>query len=140
MEDRTVNRLLDSFTLWKTVCSSRLLGHVQFILLLNKTDLLAARLKAGVQFSSYVKSYKDENDPTRVVECAYLTAVPFLLRTDQMCADLKKKFTAMHHHHSPTERKLHVHSTCAINIDTTSAVLSRSTSSFLLSFLLVSIP
>ena len=88
LEDRTVNRLvrpdsndscegistciapqLDSFNLWKTVCSSKLLSSIQFILLLNKTDILDARLKAGVQFASYVKSYRGENDLTPVTEC-----------------------------------------------------------------------
>ena len=69
LEDHSVNRLLDSFTLWKTVSSSKLLASVQFILLLNKTDILAARLAAGVQFASYVKSYKDTNDPVHVTDC-----------------------------------------------------------------------
>ncbi|KAI0746950.1 guanine nucleotide binding protein, alpha subunit [Daedaleopsis nitida] len=107
IEDRSVNRLLDSFTLWKTVCSSRLLGNTQFILLLNKTDILSARLQSGIRFSDYIKSYKNENDPLHVTEY------------------LRKKFVAMHYHHSPQPRQLHVHSTCAINIDMTSAVLTR---------------
>ena len=89
LEDRTVNRLvgllvprpslfldtyrgqLDSFNLWKTVCSSKLLSSTQFILLMNKTDILDARLKSGIQFSSYVKSYKDDNDLLHVTDCAY---------------------------------------------------------------------
>ncbi|RDX54681.1 G-protein alpha subunit [Lentinus brumalis] len=107
LEDRTVNRLLDSFNLWKTVCTSKLLGSTQFILLLNKTDILEARLKSGIQFSSYVKSYKEGNDLPHVIEY------------------LRKKFIAMHHHHSPQPRQLHVHSTCAVDIDTTLAVLMR---------------
>ncbi|KAI1798059.1 G-protein alpha subunit [Ganoderma leucocontextum] len=116
-EDRGVNRLLDSFNLWKTVCSSKLLTSVQFILLLNKTDILDARLKAGVNFASYVKSYKDANDLAHVTEY------------------LRMKFIAMHHHHSPERRTLHVHSTCAINIDTTSAVLVRIRDTILLHYL-----
>ncbi|KAI0635319.1 G-alpha-domain-containing protein [Trametes polyzona] len=107
VEDRSVNRLMDSFSTWKTVCSSRLLATVQFILLLNKTDLLDSRLKAGVQFSKYVESYKGENTTEEVIEY------------------MKRKLAAIHRHHSPQHRKLHVHSTCAINIDTTSAVLMR---------------
>ncbi|KAI0371216.1 G-alpha-domain-containing protein [Pilatotrama ljubarskyi] len=105
LEDRSVNRLLDSFNTWKTICSSKLLTSVQFILLLNKTDLLDARLKMGVHFSDYVKSYKGENTAEQVIDY------------------LKRKFAAIHHHHSPQHRKLHVHTTCAININTTSAVL-----------------
>lgn len=61
---------MDSFNAWKTVCSSPLLESVQFILLLNKTDLLDARLKSGMQFSTYVESYKGENDTEHVTDCA----------------------------------------------------------------------
>ncbi|KAI0777274.1 G-alpha-domain-containing protein [Trametes elegans] len=107
-EDRGVNRLLDSFNTWKIICASKLLVSVQFILLLNKMDLLEARLRAGIRFSDYVKSYKGKNTTEHVTDY------------------LKRKFTAIHVHHSPQDRKLHIHSTCAINIDTTSAVLMRS--------------
>ncbi|EJF63820.1 G-protein alpha subunit [Dichomitus squalens LYAD-421 SS1] len=118
LEDRAVNRLLDSFNLWKTICSSRLLSSIQFILLLNKTDILEARLQAGVQFSSYVKSYRGENDLMSVTDY------------------LRKKFIAMHHHHSPEPRQLHVHTTCAINIDMTSAVLMRIRDAILVTYLM----
>ncbi|CDO73675.1 hypothetical protein BN946_scf185015.g3 [Trametes cinnabarina] len=70
-EDRNVNRLTDSFTTWKTICSSKLLASVQFILLLNKMDILDARLKAGIQFSDDVKGYKGENDLEHVTECEF---------------------------------------------------------------------
>ena len=40
-EDRRVNRLEDSYQLWKTICSSKLLGKAQIILFLNKIDLRA---------------------------------------------------------------------------------------------------
>ncbi len=89
VEDRAINRLvrlvihkswceclrlhgiqMDSFNAWKTVYSSPLLASVQFILLLNKTDLLDARLKSGMQFSTYVESYKGENDREHVTDCA----------------------------------------------------------------------
>ena len=60
---------MDSFNLWKAICSSRLLAAVQFILLLNKTDILASRLNAGIQFSSFVTNYRGANDPASVTEC-----------------------------------------------------------------------
>ncbi|EIW55473.1 G-alpha-domain-containing protein [Trametes versicolor FP-101664 SS1] len=107
VEDRAINRLMDSFNAWKTVCSSPLLASVQFILLLNKTDLLDARLKSGMQFSTYVESYKGENDSEHVTDY------------------LKRKLAAIHRHHSPQQRKLHVHCTCAIDIDNTSPILMR---------------
>ncbi|KAI0827094.1 guanine nucleotide binding protein, alpha subunit [Trametes gibbosa] len=106
-EDRNVNRLMDSFTTWKTICSSKLLAAVQFIMLLNKTDLLEARLKAGIRFSKYVESYTGPDELESVTDY------------------LRRKLAAIHRHHSPAPRKLHVHCTCAIDIDTTSAVLMR---------------
>lgn len=35
-EDRRVNRLEDSYALWKMICSSKLLARTQIILFLNK--------------------------------------------------------------------------------------------------------
>ncbi|KAH9933905.1 guanine nucleotide binding protein, alpha subunit [Fomitopsis serialis] len=88
LEDRRMNRLLDSFNLWKTICMSRLLKGTTFILLLNKSDILQSKLEAG--------SYKDgPNDPDHVSEY------------------LKRKFVAMCKHNSARERQLHVHVTCA---------------------------
>ena len=94
-EDRSVNRLVrplraiaqpaltarfvlpgtrlqwDSFYIWNTICSSRLLNNVTFVLLLNKLDLLDAKLKAGIQFRRFVTSYKDKpNETDSVVGCA----------------------------------------------------------------------
>ncbi|GBE87528.1 G-protein alpha subunit [Sparassis crispa] len=108
LEDRSVNRLLDSFNLWKTICSSKLLGDKNFILLLNKSDILKTKLESGVSFVRYVKSYNDEpNDAEHVSEY------------------LKRKFVSMHRHLSPRRRHLHVHITCAIDISVMSAVLVR---------------
>lgn len=38
-EDKRVNRLEDSFQLWKMICSCKLLDSAQIILFLNKVDL-----------------------------------------------------------------------------------------------------
>ncbi|PSS18928.1 hypothetical protein PHLCEN_2v3144 [Hermanssonia centrifuga] len=46
-EDPTVNSLLDSFQIWKTICESKLLADATFILFLNKMDLLKVKLNAG---------------------------------------------------------------------------------------------
>lgn len=42
---------LDSFQIWKTICESKLLGNATFILLLNKMDLLRAKLQSGERVS-----------------------------------------------------------------------------------------
>ncbi|KAH9921380.1 G-protein alpha subunit [Amylocystis lapponica] len=93
LEDPDLNRLLDSFNLWQTICASKLLVKATFVLLLNKCDILKAKLDAGVSFARHVKSYKDPNDFEHVSDY------------------LKRKFTTMHKHHMPRTRSLHVHLT-----------------------------
>lgn len=61
-EDRRVNRLEDSFLLWKAVCSSKLLAKTQLVLFLNKCDLLDKKLRAGVQVKDYVPSFGDRSN------------------------------------------------------------------------------
>ena len=73
MQDPRVNRLEDSFQLWKSVIESKLLAHVNIVLFLNKCDLLKAKLAGGVRFASHVVSYGDRpNDFESVSKCAYL--------------------------------------------------------------------
>lgn len=57
--------------LWRMICSNPLLASVDLILLLNKIDILDAQLKAGVQFSNYVTSYKKDlpNETAAVSRC-----------------------------------------------------------------------
>jgi len=72
-EDPKVNRLEDSFILWKTICSSKLLATTQLILFLNKCDLLEQKLRRGVQVKKYLPSYGDRlNEAMAVV--AYFRA------------------------------------------------------------------
>ncbi|KAI0356189.1 G-protein alpha subunit [Trametes cingulata] len=97
-EDRSVNRLQDSMELWETVCRSKLLSHATFILLLNKVDLLRAKLKAGIQFSDYVTNY-DRDQPNDV---------------DSVAHYLRRAMMDIHRLYSPRKRQLHVHMTCAI--------------------------
>lgn len=69
-EDRKVNRLEDSYMLWKLVCLSKLLAKTQIILFLNKCDLLDQKLKSGVQVKNYVRSFGDrQNDVETVSKC-----------------------------------------------------------------------
>ena len=89
-EDSTVNRLVrahssehdvsmltpmnqpqfDSMELWETVCKSKLLANAMFILLLNKADILYAKLKAGIKFEDYVASYHGRpNKAEYVADC-----------------------------------------------------------------------
>lgn len=81
-----MNRLEDSFDLWKEVCSSKLLTKTQAILFLNKIDLLEKKLRAGVKFKQYVTSYGDRpNDLDSVTLCECLSVF-------HGCARLMKKW------------------------------------------------
>lgn len=71
-EDRSVNRLEDSFLLWKSVCSNKLLGKTQLVLFLNKCDLLEKKLRSGVALKKYMPSYGERaNDKAAVTECEF---------------------------------------------------------------------
>jgi len=107
-EDEGVNRLTDSLRLWQTICSNKLLAEVEFVLFLNKLDILDAKLKAGVQFSSFVTSYVDKPNETKPV-AKYLLDV----------------FVSLHQQYSPKRRKLHPHLTCAVDTRATSSIIVR---------------
>jgi guanine nucleotide-binding protein subunit alpha len=87
-EDESVNRLVptfpvlwedpltlfqtDSLRLWQLICSNKILAEVEFVLFLNKLDILDAKLKSGIQFSSFVTSYKNKPNETKpVARCMY---------------------------------------------------------------------
>ena len=74
-EDRRVNRLEDSFMLWRAVAASKLLARTAIVLFLNKCDLLERKLRAGVRVRDFVHSYGDRpNDVEHAVKCAYWSA------------------------------------------------------------------
>ncbi|OCH92456.1 G-protein alpha subunit [Obba rivulosa] len=95
-EDKSVNRLRDSMKLWKTICKSKALAGAKFILLLNKCDILKAKLDSGIKFSDYVTVYEGGNT------------------FEDVTSYLKRSFQVIHKEYSPRKRELHVHLTCAI--------------------------
>ncbi|GJJ15916.1 hypothetical protein Clacol_010195 [Clathrus columnatus] len=90
-----VNRLEDTFKLWKIICSSPLLTSVSFVLLLNKVDILQQKIDSGVRFGRYVKSYTGKNNWENVAKY------------------LKTKFKAVQRELSPAPRLFYAHITCA---------------------------
>ncbi|KAG8889910.1 hypothetical protein FRB98_001956 [Tulasnella sp. 332] len=58
-EDRTMNRLQDSLTLWTELCKNKILAEVPLVLFLNKSDLLKKKIESGVQLKKYIPSYGD---------------------------------------------------------------------------------
>lgn len=70
-EDSRVNRLEDSYQLWRSVCSSPLLASTQIILFLNKCDLLRNKLKRGARIRDSIPSFGDrKNDTVTAMKCA----------------------------------------------------------------------
>ncbi|KAF9264328.1 G-alpha-domain-containing protein [Marasmius fiardii PR-910] len=70
LEDATVNRLQDSLSIWKAICSSKLLTETTLVCFLNKCDLLRKKLRSGIRFRDYVPAFGDDtpNDSTSVVK------------------------------------------------------------------------
>jgi guanine nucleotide-binding protein subunit alpha len=106
-EDKEVNRLEDSYLLWRTVCSSKLLAKTQIILFLNKCDLLQAKLKRGVLIKDHIPSYGNRSND----------AVTVTKYFQQHFKDISK-------HHSPTPRPFFGHLTSIIDTKATAATLA----------------
>jgi hypothetical protein len=69
-EDRRINRLEDSYLLWKSVCTSRILAKTEIILFLNKCDLLHNKIKRGMCIKDHIPSYGSrKNDTITVMRC-----------------------------------------------------------------------
>ncbi|EIM79929.1 G-alpha-domain-containing protein [Stereum hirsutum FP-91666 SS1] len=105
-EDRKVNRLEDSFLLWKAVCSSRLLSKVQLILFLNKCDLLQRKLKRGSQLRQYIPTYGDRpNDLANVAKY------------------FRQQFREMSRRYSPEQRSFYSFLTSVVDVKSTAVTL-----------------
>ncbi|KAF7973435.1 hypothetical protein HWV62_15124 [Athelia sp. TMB] len=79
-EDPRVNRVRDSLLLWAGICASELLKDVQFVLFLNKCDILSRKLKERTadgarahRVKDYFPAFGDAKQETKAVgECACL--------------------------------------------------------------------
>jgi guanine nucleotide-binding protein subunit alpha len=106
VEDKSVNRLEDSYLLWKSVCACKLLAKTQLILFLNKCDLLQAKLMRGVKIRDCVPSFGD--------------------RKNEISAATKyfqQHFKEISRQHSPVPRPLYIHLTSVIDTRSTAATL-----------------
>ncbi|KAF6750577.1 guanine nucleotide binding protein, alpha subunit [Ephemerocybe angulata] len=59
-EGPRINKLEDSFFIWKTVCSSRFLSETALILVMNKCHLLKKKLEGGTRVVDYLPAYGTE--------------------------------------------------------------------------------
>ncbi|PIL25815.1 hypothetical protein GSI_11568 [Ganoderma sinense ZZ0214-1] len=107
VEDRRINRLEDSFMLWKAVVSSKLLAKTSVVLFLNKCDLLEQKLLSGVKVKDFVHSYGDR--PNDVAHATKYFAQHF--------RDILRK-------HSPEPRPFRVHMTSVVDTKATAVTLA----------------
>ncbi|TFK34970.1 G-protein alpha subunit [Crucibulum laeve] len=106
LEDSRVNRLEDSFLLWRTVCSSKLLSKTPLILFLNKCDLLKRKLRSGVLVKNYLPSFANRpNDAPTVVKY------------------LKEKFRDISKQYSPEPRVTYYYATSVTDTKATATTL-----------------
>ncbi|KAG8905207.1 hypothetical protein FRB99_000476 [Tulasnella sp. 403] len=94
-EDRQVNRLEDSITLWADLCRNRILAKVPLVLFLNKCDRLKAKLESGVSLRNWVPSYGSERANDFATASAYFYS----------------KFEYIKKSHSPPSREVFIHLT-----------------------------
>ncbi|KAG9227202.1 hypothetical protein CCMSSC00406_0004259 [Pleurotus cornucopiae] len=105
-EDHKVNRLEDSFILWKAVVSTKLLQKTTMIVFLNKCDLLKKKLKSGVYVKKHLPSYGERpNDAASVVKY------------------LRDKFKDTLKQHSPEHRVGYLYPTSVTDTKATSTTL-----------------
>ncbi|KAF8958804.1 guanine nucleotide binding protein, alpha subunit [Flammula alnicola] len=109
-EDSKVNRLEDSFLLWRKICPSKLLAKATMILFLNKCDLLKRKLKSGV-FGSR------SNDVGTVVKY------------------LREKFKEFLKEHSPEPRSCYFYATSVIDTKATATTIKAVKDSILRDYL-----
>lgn len=105
-EDRRVNRLEDSYLLWKSVCSCKLLARTQMILFLNKCDLLQAKLMRGVRVRDSVPSFGERRNDLATVTKYF----------QQHFKEISKQY-------SPVPRTFYVHLTSVVDTRATAVTL-----------------
>ncbi|KAG6335857.1 hypothetical protein ID866_3222 [Astraeus odoratus] len=105
-EDPRVNRLEDSFILWKAICSSGLIKSTTLIVFLNKIDLLEKKISEGVMVKRFLPSYADRPNEAKAV-IKYLRA----------------KFKDTVRHYSPEPRTCHIYATSVIDARDTARIL-----------------
>ncbi|EIN08840.1 G-alpha-domain-containing protein [Punctularia strigosozonata HHB-11173 SS5] len=105
-EDHSVNRIEDSVLLWKSIVTNPLLAHTNLVLFLNKSDILRAKLAAGIRFADYVVSYGGRpND------------------FESVSKYLRRKFHTLHKENSPETRPFYCHTTCVTDTKSTFVIL-----------------
>ncbi|POY72986.1 hypothetical protein BMF94_3972 [Rhodotorula taiwanensis] len=103
-EDSTVNRLAEATMLWESVANSRWFERSSFVLMLNKIDIFAAKVRSGE--SPLVEYFPDFTGPP-----GDLDAAKQYMKHNFVSLSRKK------------DRGLYVHLTCATDTDQTRVVV-----------------
>ncbi|TFK96184.1 guanine nucleotide binding protein, alpha subunit [Pterulicium gracile] len=106
LEDTRINRLEDSFLLWKSIVSSRFFVKTTMVVFLNKVDILRRKLEEGRMVNKFLPSYGTRENEWKVV-------VKYL----------RDKFKEMSRQFSPQPRVVYLYSTSVINTKATSQTL-----------------
>ncbi|KAI9000626.1 G-protein alpha subunit [Trametes punicea] len=106
-EDPKTNRIDDSLQLFKHICSNELLKRAHLVLFLNKTDVLKAKLAAGVKVNKYITSYGDRAN-----------------EYDAVVAYFKAHFTQVHRRNNESNRVLFTHLTSAVNTKAMQSIIT----------------
>ncbi|TFY68532.1 hypothetical protein EVG20_g3516 [Dentipellis fragilis] len=106
-EDPRTNRIDDSLQLFTQICSNRLLKNVHLVLFLNKTDVLKAKLAAGVQVKKYITSYGDRPN-----------------EFDPVVHYFRAHFQQVHRRNNEQNRVLYTHLTSVVDTKTTRNIIS----------------
>ncbi|GAA5988671.1 hypothetical protein JCM10908_003669 [Rhodotorula pacifica] len=103
-EDSTVNRLAEATMLWESVANSRWFERSAFVLMLNKIDIFAAKIRSNK--TPLVEYFPDFTGPAGDLEAAKQY--------------MKHKFISLSR---KKDRGLYVHLTCATDTDQTRVVV-----------------
>ncbi|KAI0360019.1 G-protein alpha subunit [Trametes cingulata] len=106
-EDPRTNRIDDSLQLFKQICSNALLKRAHLVLFLNKTDVLKAKLAAGIKVNKYITSYGDRAN-----------------EYDTVVAYFKAHFTQVHRRTNENNRVLFTHLTSAVNTKAMQSIIT----------------
>ncbi|KAH7882371.1 guanine nucleotide binding protein, alpha subunit [Phlebopus sp. FC_14] len=130
-EDPSVNRLADSFLLWKNIVSHPLLKKTDLVIFLNKCDILRAKLESGIRLGDYITSYGNRpNDFESASVCEFFVSLHGPSPATRVAGpthlydelDLKKKFAALMKEHAG-DRPFYCHFTSVTDMKSTSLIL-----------------
>ncbi|EJD42262.1 guanine nucleotide binding protein, alpha subunit [Auricularia subglabra TFB-10046 SS5] len=105
-EDRRTNRIDDSLQLWTEICKNPVLKNLHLVLFLNKTDILKAKLAAGIKVKKYITSFGDR--PNEFAEVSQY---------------FRAHFMQVHRRNTTGRRVLYSHFTSVIDTKATQTII-----------------